>query len=270
MKFDVVVGNPPYNNDVYLDFVEKGCQMSKAYSLWITPAKVNKLGTMKKYISDVVLFPCEGDIFTITMPCGIAYYLIGKSEVDTVNVANKSDNFTLFNSSTVFYSLDYATFNIVCQSILDRLGDFESFCPELYKNTSDNYKCFVLKQVYTIGGSNNRHRGIFYADNMFNSGFVLHNCDIQSGIRVNKLCIFSSNCKQECESFKSWYNTKLIRFLVLCGLNGYGNAYLDEYWRFVPAPEAFDHIFTDEELYKKYNLSSEEINIIESVIRERK
>jgi len=41
-------------------------------------------------------------------------------------------------------------------------------------------------------------------------------------------------------------------------------------WRFVPQPEAFDHMFTDKELYEKYNLTEEEINIIESVIKERK
>lgn len=41
-------------------------------------------------------------------------------------------------------------------------------------------------------------------------------------------------------------------------------------WRFVPDPGAFDHIFTDEELYKKYNLTDDEIKLIESVIKERK
>jgi hypothetical protein len=39
---------------------------------------------------------------------------------------------------------------------------------------------------------------------------------------------------------------------------------------FVPAPEAFDHIFTNQELYEEYNLTPEKINIIESVIKERK
>ena len=38
----------------------------------------------------------------------------------------------------------------------------------------------------------------------------------------------------------------------------------------VPQPEAFDHIFTDQEIYEKYNLTEKEINIIESVIKERK
>ena len=43
-----------------------------------------------------------------------------------------------------------------------------------------------------------------------------------------------------------------------------------EFWRFVPDPGSFDHIFTDKELYEKYNLTDEEIGIIESVIKERK
>ena len=39
MKFGLVVGNPPYNGDVYIDFVMKGHEMASKYSLWITPAK---------------------------------------------------------------------------------------------------------------------------------------------------------------------------------------------------------------------------------------
>ena len=63
-------------------------------------------------------------------------------------------------------------------------------------------------------------------------------------------------------------NSKLVAFLIYLGICG---ATLNaEFWRFVPDPEAFDHIFTDQELYEKYNLTQEEINIIESVIKERK
>lgn len=43
----------------------------------------------------------------------------------------------------------------------------------------------------------------------------------------------------------------------------------DTWWRFVPDPVAFDHLFTDEELYKKYNLTPDEIAIIEGTIAER-
>ena len=44
----------------------------------------------------------------------------------------------------------------------------------------------------------------------------------------------------------------------------------NESWSFVPDPGAFDHIFTDDELYKTYGLTPDEIKVIESVIKERK
>lgn len=75
--------------------------------------------------------------------------------------------------------------------------------------------------------------------------------------------------KEQCSYFRSYINSKFVRFLVLMSIHGVG-IYDRETWRFVPAPEAFDHIFTDVELYKKYNLTDEEINIIESIIKERK
>lgn len=39
MTFDVVIGNPPYNNDLYLDFVQLGYKLSSNYVCMITPAK---------------------------------------------------------------------------------------------------------------------------------------------------------------------------------------------------------------------------------------
>lgn len=39
MNFDVVIGNPPYNNDLYLGFVTLGNQLSHEYTCMITPAK---------------------------------------------------------------------------------------------------------------------------------------------------------------------------------------------------------------------------------------
>lgn len=73
---------------------------------------------------------------------------------------------------------------------------------------------------------------------------------------------------EECSSFISYMNTKLIAFLYYIGTCG--TTLTKEFFRFIPDPGKFDHIFTDEELYKKYSLTDEEINIIESVIKERK
>lgn len=64
--------------------------------------------------------------------------------------------------------------------------------------------------------------------------------------------------------------TRLARFLFLASVCKLTGVYNDFDWRFVPDPGKFDHIFTDQELYEKYNLTPDEINLIESVIKERK
>ena len=94
-------------------------------------------------------------------------------------------------------------------------------------------------------------------------------------IKPNQICGFNYFCIKVCGSYeeaistKSYYDTKLVRFIMLTSLttSSIGSA---EAFRFVPDPGAFDHIFTDQELYEKYQLTNEEINIIESVIKERK
>ena len=73
--------------------------------------------------------------------------------------------------------------------------------------------------------------------------------------------------EDECKSFKSYYESKLVSFLFYFG--ACGSTLTKEFYRHIPDQVKYDHIFTDEELYKKYGLTDEEINIIESVIKER-
>ena len=73
--------------------------------------------------------------------------------------------------------------------------------------------------------------------------------------------------EQEAKSFQSYIHSKLCSFLFFLGICG--ATITAQFFRFIPDPKVFDHIFTDEELYKKYDLTAEEINIIESVIKSR-
>ena len=57
MKFDVVIGNPPYNNDIYLDFVELGHKLADKCSCWITPAKWQAKGGARMNHSERILSP---------------------------------------------------------------------------------------------------------------------------------------------------------------------------------------------------------------------
>lgn len=97
--------------------------------------------------------------------------------------------------------------------------------------------------------------------------------DVKAGEKHTGLSrvIFESDSRQECESFVSWINTRFTRFFILTNISKL--TVLDDYcFRFVPAPPSgkFDHIYTDEELYKAFNLPQKYIDIIEAVIKERK
>ncbi len=70
--------------------------------------------------------------------------------------------------------------------------------------------------------------------------------------------------QQECENIITYIKTRFFRYLVSVKKktqNGPRGVY-----QFVPMQD-FSKPWTDEELYKKYNLSAEEIQFIESMIR---
>jgi hypothetical protein len=131
MKFDVVIGNPPYTDDVYLDFVMLGHKLSKQYDIWITPAKwqakdddSNKSfrSFITPYISKLVMFKSSVDVFDIMEGGGICYYLVSKNKCRHY-IKCKSKFSKYFNSDYELHSeqnLILLPNNIV--TILDKCG----------------------------------------------------------------------------------------------------------------------------------------------------
>lgn len=70
--------------------------------------------------------------------------------------------------------------------------------------------------------------------------------------------------RQKCENVISYIKTKFLRFLVLLKKNTQHAT--SKVYQFVPLQD-FSKPWTDEELYKKYGLTDEEIKFIESMIR---
>lgn len=90
--FDVVVGNPPYNNDIYLDFVTLAKAVQTQNVCMITPAKWQAKGGPKNeafrrdivpYMSKIMYYENPLDIFPNTPMCGdaISYYTINKEDI---------------------------------------------------------------------------------------------------------------------------------------------------------------------------------------------
>lgn len=78
------------------------------------------------------------------------------------------------------------------------------------------------------------------------------------------LVIGPFNSKAECDNVISYIKTRLFRFMVLQRKNTQHN--MSHVFKFVPLQD-FSKPWTDEELYKKYGLTEEEIAFIESMIR---
>ena len=79
------------------------------------------------------------------------------------------------------------------------------------------------------------------------------------------LIIGSFDNKQEAQNLRAYLKTKFARFLVLQAISSINIT--KEKFQYLPIQD-FSKELTDEELYKKYNLSSEEISHIEQLIKE--
>lgn len=78
------------------------------------------------------------------------------------------------------------------------------------------------------------------------------------------LCIAPLDSKKAAQSVLSYLSCRLTRFLIL--LHKPSQDTTRKVYTFVPLQE-WDHIYTDDELYKKYGLTDTEIAFIESIVR---
>lgn len=100
MKFNIVIGNPPYNNDIYLDFIELAHSISNKFTCMVVPAKWKAKGTERNvafrvgimpYISTIMSYRNTKDIFDIGEPGGISIILTDKIKHTTQLVKSVCD-----------------------------------------------------------------------------------------------------------------------------------------------------------------------------------
>lgn len=123
-------------------------------------------------------------------------------------------------------------------------------------NIVDKYKVIITKAM--SGGNKPSTEGNY---------IVVSSLKI---LKPNEVCtetylvLDSFDNQKEAENMLEYVKTKLFRFLLLQALTSINIS--KEKFSFVPLQD-FSEPWTDEKLYKKYNLSEEEIAFIESMIR---
>lgn len=303
MKFDVVIGNPPYNKGMDLDFVDLGYKLSKQYVCMITPAKWQTAEANQKvsskninygqfrqiyvpHMSYVCFYPDCLDVFGISQADGITYYLIDKNTYENnCTVQNRCNLQTCVNSTVVRDITKQQSLWNIGNEIVEYLGEYAKYKFEyLYENEFTINVNTQLMQSLTASGAWDwdnsciRQSYIGKGGFMFNQNgqvLVLNKTRLlrkgeKSSVSASK-DVFTSDSIDECKSFYTWINSKFTRFFILINISSL-TILNNNTFRFVPAPPSgkFDHIYTDEELYKAFNLPQKYIDIIEAVIKERK
>lgn len=309
MDFNAVIGNPPYNNDIYIDFVTVGMSLSSVYCVMITPAKWQAKGGIKNedfrnnivpYMRNIVYYKYSRDIFDIWEQDGISYYLIDKVKHSNWLIAGKCSNKAF--EWDEYKSDDYVLLSKIHKEIINKalrneqrlingLEDHIKYCEIAYAGEktqlNDNYiemisgnrvfgyidknKLITKHNLDKFKITNALMVGFWIAfDKKYNKtlGIVDYNIVYPNQVPTGSYPVIKYfDTEEEAKSFKSYMATKIIAFLFYCGICA--NTINLKFYRYIPDPGSFDHVFTDDELYQKYNLTDEEITIIESVIKER-
>lgn len=207
-------------------------------------------------------YPNAKEVFEILEPDGISYYIIGKKKCEIKTVKNISSTFSKMNNE-VHKQIDDKFVLLNCaDSIINKCFKYNKITFKINDFTK-RYKVVAVTKAPGMTHANKKDTPIYITS-------ILTIREDYNGGEPDRISIFSTDSINEAKSFISYMYTRLARFLFLSSVCKLTGVYNDFDWRFVPAPEAFDHIFTDKELYEKYKLTAEEINIIESVIKERK
>lgn len=285
-----IIMNPPYNKGIDMDFNFLAFTLAQDAFVVIQPGKCFSSDREQKivskhtygdfrdkivpYIEEVVFYPDCRNIFKIDQADGIVYFICNKHKDlsnDTTTVVNKCKHGKFFNDTEVRSILHGEmlnnTANRIVNNIIERVGKYE---PYTFKHIDTYKKYVVVANNQIVVGKTERSTLYSSDDNLLVVGVA----DIQESSSIvassSSNILFTSDNLDECKSYLSWLNCKFTRFFVGTYISKMTGIFNDNNWRFVPDPGKFDHIFTDEELYKKYDLTPDEIAIIESVIKERK
>lgn len=321
MKFDVIVGNPPYQLDdgghgassapIYQLFIKQAKNLHPNYIAMIVPSRWFSGGKgldafrdemlSDRHISKLVDYPNASDCFPgVDIAGGVCYFVMdyqydGDCEIVTVlgdeestmkRKLNEFDVFIRWNEGVPILRkvtrLNENTFDRVASSrkpfgLQTNFSNFDDICtPDKYKIYSSNNVGvrkigYVQKSLIPKGKEYiNKWKVLMpkaYRVGSKTDGGVIHPIVAEPGSVCTETFIVlkAYDTEREAKNLVSYIKTRFFRFLVY--LRKVTQDATAKVYAFVP-DLPMDHEWTDEELYKRYDLSEEEISFIEKMIKE--
>lgn len=320
MFFDLVVGNPPYqderNRPLYPHFVNFAKSLMPQYYLMIIPSRWFAGGFKvlqdfrKAVLSDRRIFSMHDyvgpkDVFPeVSIAGGVCFILWDKnySGMCHVNVFDgenvvEEDSLRKLDEHDVYVRLSrtnsivnkVASFH---EETLDR-HVFSRKCFDIGTNFRGQYDTKNLESPVKVYGVDKGRRISFYVDR----SQVKRNSDLIEKWKVltpkaggdggkplktkalggtfisepgsisteSYIVLGAFETREEALSMESYINTRFVRLLV-SAVKMQQNV-TKAVFRFVPVQQ-WNHIFSDEELYERYELTADEKTYIESNVRE--
>jgi hypothetical protein len=293
--FDAVIGNPPYqessnsgerkalNHNLWSDFISKSFELLIDYGYllhitpcsWMSPTSKNKNIFYKNYIVYLNVNECEKYFKGIGSK--FSYYLIKKTNKKNKTIVDCLYDKTKYSGEIIIENISFMP-NLVCKESIDIINkfynndiekiSFKTSC-ELHNTTHKNKIKDECDEIFKYPIRHTSKRNIRYSNtkhSLSDKNKILINLsgelkvvydDGKLGFTQAQLYLLTDN-----ENYINTLKSKLFSFIFkICKWSGFN---IDKVFNNIPFIQDKK---TDNELYELFNLTKEEIELIESIVK---